>query len=373
MRNSLKIITDSLVLLYLLESLSGYGLQAAGAEALKKAADDTTGATSTSAPTSGSKSRPPFSLGTSKTRNISKFHATEKIDLGNFNLFHGNTIQAIRAYKLALSIDPDRYEAHQGLCNCYMRLGKTAAATSEAIAMHRLKPNDRNTLILLGNLYKNQGKLAEAIQHLEEAERLGAKSDALHTALGLALAQSGSLGEASRHLDIVLAREGKNLNADAHLGKAVVLYKQGKPEMALSDLDKSIQGKGGNNPLARNFKAEILYSLGRIEEAKAEYLTEIQKEDALPKSFQTLGNIYLKEEKTEAALKTFEQGQKWYPRDHDIALGKAVALEKLKRLPEAVEGYKKALTLIKDKNKAASWERHLLDLQAVLALRDTDK
>ena len=370
MPNYPNFLTACLAFLYLLAPIAISGASQALAQPQKTSlGTDTAGAASKSNPASNKV----FSLGTSKIRNISKFHATEKIDLGNFNLFHGNTVQAIRAYKLALAIDPDRFEAHQGLCNCYMRQGKTAAATGEALAMHRLKPNDSNTLILLGNLYKNQGKLTEAIHYLQEAQRLGAKSDALHTALGLALAQSGNLDEASSHLDLVLGREGKKLNADAHLGKAVVLYKQGKPEQALTDLDKSIKGKGGNNPLARNFKAEILYSLGRIEEAKSEYLTEIEKEDALAKSFQALGNIYLKEEKLEEALKTFEQGQKWYPRDADIALGKAVVLEKLKKLPEAVAVFKKAIPLIKEKSKADTWERHLLDLQAVLVMKESGK
>ncbi|HNG19984.1 MAG TPA: tetratricopeptide repeat protein [Candidatus Obscuribacter sp.] len=362
--------TAGLAFLYLLAPMAISASSPALAQPQKSTLGaDTAGATSKSTPAT----KKVFSLGTSKIRNISKFHATEKIDLGNFNLFHGNTSQAIKAYRLALAIDPNRFEAHQGLCNCYMRQGKVAMATNEALAMNQLRPKDLNTLILLGNLYKNQGKLAEAIRYLEQAERQGAKSDALHTALGLALAQSNGLDEASRHLDMVLGREGKNLNADAHLGKAVVLYKQGKKEDALAHLDKSIKGKGGNNPQARNFKAEILYSLGRIEEAKAEYHTEIEKEDALAKSFQALGNIYLKEEKLAEALKTFDQGQKWYPRDADIALGKAVALEKLKKLPEAVAVFKKAIPLIKEKGKADTWERHLLDLQAVLAIKESGK
>lgn len=305
-----------------------------------------------------------FSLGVTRTLSLSKHHAIEKLDLGNFNLFNGNTREAIAAYKAALAIAPDNWEAHYGLCNCYVSTRNYSKAISECQVMLQLKPNDKTTFLLLGNLLKSQGRIAESIATLQKAEKLGAKSSGLHTALGLALAQGDRLDEAMAHLNIALQQDKKGTNADAHLGKAVVLYKQSQKLEALSEIDKAIKARGGSYPQARNFKAEILTSLGRLEEAKTEYLIEINKEDALPSCFQALGNIYLKEGQLEEAAKTFTTGLKWYPKDSDICLGKAVTLEKQGKISAAIPIFRSALALIKDKNKLAIWQKHLLEIEA---------
>ncbi len=305
-----------------------------------------------------------FSLGVTRTLSLSKHHAIEKLDLGNFNLFNGNTKEAIAAYRAALAIAPDNWEAHYGLCNCYVSNRNYSKAISECQVMLQLKPNDKTTLFLLGNLLKSQGRITESIATLQRAEKLGAKGSGLHTALGLALAQGDKLDEAMAHLNIALQQDKRGTNADAHLGKAVVLYKQSQKLEALSEIDKAIKASGGRYPQARNFKAEILTNLGRMEEAKTEYLIEINNEDALPSCFQALGNIYLKEGNLEEAAKTFATGLKWYPKDSDIYLGKAVTLEKQGKISPAITAFRSALTLIKDKNKLAIWQKHLSDLEA---------
>jgi len=310
-----------------------------------------------------------FSLGVAKNKTVAKYHAVEKVDLGNFNLFNGNTRQAIEAYKAALELDPNRWEAHYGLSSCYTRKARFAEAIDECEDVLAQKPNDKNTLLLLGNLFKIQGRLPEAVATFERLEKLGVKTDALHTALGLALAQSNRLDEASTHLNLVLAKEGKTINSDAHLGEAVILFKQNKSEDALVHLDKAIRGRGGKYAQARDFKADILVHMGKIEEAKAEYLTEIKNEDPPASCFQALGNLYLQEQNFPAAIVIFDKGRKWYPRDEDIALGRAVTLERLKRLPEAILAFKKALPLVKEKNKMVQWQKHLLELQTITSPR----
>jgi len=310
-----------------------------------------------------------FSLGVTRTLSLSNNHAIEKLDLGNFNLFNGNTKEAIAAYRAALATAPNNWEAHYGLCNCYVSNRNYAKAIAECLMMLRLKPNDKTTLFLLGNLLKGIGRIDESIATLKRAEKLGAKGSSLHTSLGLALAQGDKLDEAMAHLNIALEQDKKGTNADAHLGKAVVLYKQSKKQEALSEIDKTIAARGGRYPQARNFKAEILTSMGHIDEAKAEYLTEINKEDALPSCFQALGNIYLNEGNLDEAGKTFATGLKWYPKDGDIYLGKAVTLEKQGDFSEAIRAFNSALPLIKDKNKLSIWQQHVSELAAAKSLR----
>lgn len=84
----------------------------------------------------------------------------------------------------------------------------------------------------------------------------------------------------------------------------------------------------------------------------------------MPSCFQALGNIYLKEGNLEEAAKTFATGLKWYPKDSDICLGKAVTLEKQGEISTAIPTFRSALSLIKDKNKLAIWQKHLAELEA---------
>jgi tetratricopeptide (TPR) repeat protein len=306
-----------------------------------------------------------FSLGVEKSRNASKLHAIEKLDLGNFNLFHGNTRQAIDAYKLTLQINHNQWEAHWGLCNCYVRQHKIDLAIQECQEVLALKPRHKDATLLLANLLKSRGQLVQSIQCFEAAKALGVNTVGLYTALGLALAQSGKLEEATVNLDKAIAMSKKGTNADAHLGKAVVSYKQGNKQQALIQLDKAIKDHGGTYTQARNFKAEILCDLGRLDEAKKEYLTEIGKEDPGPSCFQALGNIYLKEGNLGESLKIFAQGKKWYPRDAEIELGLGATLEKQKRFDDAIKSYRRAIILLHDKNKIAVWKKHLQDLEAL--------
>ncbi len=310
-----------------------------------------------------------FALGVSKVRNVSKVHAIEKLDLGNFNLFNGNTRQAIEAYKLALRINPDLWEAHYGLCTCYVRKHKMDLAMSECQKVLALKPKHKESVLLLANLLKSQGRLAESIKHYELAQSMGVKSSDLYTGLGLAQAQSGDLTGAVANLDTAIALAKKHINPQAHLGKAVVAFKLGDKQEALTELDIAIKEHGGKYTEARNFKAEILVSMGQLDGAKKEYQTEIKKEDPGPACFQALGNIYLKENNLVEAQKTFLLGSKWYPRDPDILLGLAVVLERQGQLPEAVLAYQCAIKRLREPAKMLQWQKHLKELEVLVAKR----
>lgn len=292
-----------------------------------------------------------------------KVKAVEKVDLGNFNLFNGNTKQAIRAYEHALSCDPDRWDAHFGLANCYFNKKDYQKAIQECRAVLKSKPNHKQTLLFLGNLLRAQGRPDEAAVHLQRCVALGMRTDAAYASLGLALAQNGDLAEAEKALAMVL--KGKAKNPEAHLGKAVVLYKKGSHQEAVKELKTAISQRRGRMPEARNFRGDILYVLGRKEEAKKEYLEAIEKDDPLPGSFQALGNIYLDECNIDESLRIFSLGEKWYPGDSKIALGKAVALERKGRLADALRSYRKAIALYKDDTGARPWIDHLRQLSEI--------
>lgn len=308
-----------------------------------------------------------FNIGITKTQEVKKANAVRKLDLGNFNLFHGNTNQAIEAYKTAITLYPDLWQAHYGLANCYVARRKYDLALEHYQEVLSIKPNHKDVNLVIANLLRAQGRLGDSLKYYKRASDTGLKSAALFTSWGLAQAQSGHLDEAIKLLEQGEELSKKKPSADIYLGKGVVYYKQGNFEEAIKQLDIAIKKSGGKNPQVRNFKAEILYAQGKKDEAISEYETEINHEDALPAAFQALGNIYLNDGRIDDALKTFERGSKWYPRNVDILLGRAVCYEKQNKLPEAILAYKKAILRSKNKIAMQKWSKHVAELLIVVA------
>lgn len=308
-------------------------------------------------------SLPVFKLKAAKAQEVKRSQAIKKLDLGNFNLYHGNTKQAVIAYKNALAVYPDLFEAHYGLANCYVLQKKYDSAIGEYLEVLSLKPKHKESLVTLGNLYKAEGRVGDALKYFEQAESAGLNTSMFYTAWGLALAQSNNLEQAKLKLAKAEKMNKSKAPSEIFLGKGVIDYKEGNLEKALEDLDTAIKKKVGNNPQARNFKAEILYAMGKVEEAKKEFIIEIEKEDAVPAAFQVLGNIYLQEGKLEQAQKAFELGCKWYPKNPDIILGKAVCLEKQGKLVEAVDAYMNAVSCSANKDQMQKWINHVMDLK----------
>lgn len=310
-----------------------------------------------------------LSVGVSKTRNLSPFHAVEKLDLGNFNLYHGNTRQAINAYRTAIQINPELWEAHWGLANCYVRRKQADSAIQECLRVLELKPRHKNATMLLASLYKAKGKFDLAILWFEKSRTLGVNSAELYTGLGLTQVQSGLLSEGKVNLKKALELSKKQINARANLGLAVIAYKEGDKEQAMSLLDLSIKQQGGRFTEARSFRANILLSTGKKEEAKKEYHAIIANEDPVPENFQALGNIYLNEQKLDEAFKIFLQGSKWFPEDSDILLGLAVVLERQNRMKESILAYRAAINRLKESDKKAQWKKHLNELELLMSKR----
>ncbi|MBP7861450.1 tetratricopeptide repeat protein [bacterium] len=308
-----------------------------------------------------------FNIGVTKNQEVKKANAVRKLDLGNFNLYHGNTNQAIEAYKTAIAFYPDLWEAHYGLANCYVSKRKYNLAIDQYLEVLSIKPNHKESNLVIANLFRAQGRLDDSLKYYQRASSAGLKSSDLFTSWGLAQAQSGHLDEAIKLLEQGEALSQKKKNADIYLGKGVVHYKQGNLEEAIKQLDIAIKKSGGKNPQARNFKAEILYATGKKAEAISEYETEINHEDALPAAFQALGNIYLNDGKIDDALKIFERGRKWYPSNVDILLGRAVCFEKQNKLPEAILAYRKAILRSKNKMAMQNWIKHVQELVILVA------
>jgi len=86
-----------------------------------------------------------------------------------------------------------------------------------------------------------QGKLAEAIEHYQQAVRIRPDYAEAHNNWGVVLTQQGKLAEAIEHFQQALRIQPEN--AEAHNNWGVVLDRQGKPAEAIEHFQQALRIK----------------------------------------------------------------------------------------------------------------------------------
>jgi len=135
---------------------------------------------------------------------------------------------------------------------------------------HALRATRDNYLIEnnLGNELLRQGRLQEAIPHLETAIRLNpAYADAFLN-LGDALSEAGRPEEARRHLEQALSLRPNDPGAHHSLG--LVLYRLGRQQESIAHLEAAVRLRPDLVEALSNL-GNVLYYSGRYEEAEARY------------------------------------------------------------------------------------------------------
>lgn len=113
----------------------------------------------------------------------------------------------------------------------------------------------------LGRLHLRQGKVREALPHLQEAARLASSSPYVMSSLGAVYFQLGKLDEAQRALDTALVLNPSS--TVAHLRLARVLQDQGKRAEALKHLQQ-IEDMAPSFPEIDRLLGVLLGQLNRI-------------------------------------------------------------------------------------------------------------
>src|SRR5205085_1784022 len=90
-------------------------------------------------------------------------------DSGQCLLQLHNAAEAARCFEFVLSEQPDHVECHRGLAVVYYDQGATDRALEHLRAVARLDPGDGRPHRLMGLIYKDMGRLSEAVASYEEA------------------------------------------------------------------------------------------------------------------------------------------------------------------------------------------------------------
>jgi tetratricopeptide (TPR) repeat protein len=289
--------------------------------------------------------------------------AQSKMQLGELLFFNGNIDGAINAFRYAIALDPKRWDAHLNLVNMYIQKNDFPAAIEECREVLKVKPDHKDVHLILGNLLRAQNDLDGAIAELMKALESGANPAVVHNAVGLVHLQKGDHDKADEHLQKAIAAQPKNF-PDAHLTRAVVLFKKGKKEEAIAELDIAIKQKG-KYPEAHNAKGDMLQADKKFDEAIIEYQKAIEEEPKYAQAWANIANIYFSQEKIDEARKAYQKAKDINPQDKNLCYGLGLMLEKLGKVSEAIPEFEAGLANDNDPQMKAQIQAHVDQLKGV--------
>jgi tetratricopeptide (TPR) repeat protein len=213
---------------------------------------------------------------------------------------------------------------------------------SEALWRHALAVTRDNATAhdYLGQALLRQGKLDEAEHHFRQSLRIRDVSSATHGNLAILLAEKGELDEAARHF--VQSLRVNPDSALAYTGLAGVRIRQDR----LDDARKLLQHALSLEPRlldARRGLGKLAEAEGDLAEAETQYRTAVADWPGASQPRLDLAHVLRRRGKHEQALSFLEQlvqTERDSPAVHDH-LGQT--LEALRRLPEAIEHYDRAV------------------------------
>jgi len=274
--------------------------------------------------------------------------AGKEIERAEFLFFHGDRLGAIEMLEKAREIDGDDIDIHTRLLNLYVLEKMHKEAKEECRVLMKMKPDSSVNYLMLANLEKEDNNLDAAIEILKSAPA-DSKSDAdLASLLGFCYLQAGKILEAKNSFQKSVSIDKKK--TDARVGLAISLWRDGDVENGLKTIDQAIAEAPEMGDL-RKLRGDMLAAAGKFEEALREL--EIAKEKKVKNIHSSMGQIYLKQNKTVEAEAALRKATEQNVEDSLSFFLLGQIYEKDGKLDEAIKEYRNSAYLEKDKETAS--------------------
>lgn len=242
----------------------------------------------------------------------------------------------------------------------YHRAGQLVEAERLYRQIIAAAPQTADAWQLLGALDFQQGRHAEAVEHIQRALDLGSRHTGLYNNLGAALRALGRNDEAIVALRQSLDLDPRNAGAWNNLGNALketgqLDQVQGAYQRAV-ELDPKLADAHDN--LARLFQSQHA-----IDRAIHHYRQSVQHKPHNPRSHNNLGTLLLLAGQREAALHAFDTAIAQQPGYARAWNNRGTALRELGRPIEAEEAFRRALDLDATLYEAANNYGEVLGVQ----------
>ncbi len=242
----------------------------------------------------------------------------------------------------------------------YHRAGQLVEAERLYRQIIAAAPQTADAWQLLGALDFQQGRHAEAVEHIQRALDLGSRHTGLYNNLGAALRALGRNDEAIVALRQSLDLDPRNAGAWNNLGNA--LKETGQLDQVQAAYQRAVELDpklaDAHDNLARLFQSQHA-----IDRAIHHYRQSVQHKPHNPRSHNNLGTLLLLAGQREAALHAFDTAIAQQPGYARAWNNRGTALRELGRPIEAEEAFRRALDLDATLYEAANNYGEVLGVQ----------
>jgi tetratricopeptide (TPR) repeat protein len=257
----------------------------------------------------------------------------------------GRLEDAIEAYRRAVALRPDYFEAWNNLGNALRsvrRFDESIASVREAL---RLRPD-------LAAIHSNLGLALAAVGRFEEAAASQKRAIELmpdfapaHNNLGLALRGLDRAEESL--LCYERAIELAPGFVEAHRNRAAALQSLKRLDEAASSYERALQLDPACAEAHYNL-ANVFRDLKRLDDAIASYRRSLERKSDLIEAHLNLGDTLRELGRPDEAVVSFERVLAMDARHLAAYRGLGMALREMNRLDDAVAAYRSALELVPD-------------------------
>ena len=292
--------------------------------------------------------------------------------------------QAIEQYKLALEADPDSVTLENGLANLYFRLGRireAVAAAQEQINKHpdnvdahmllghvylrslgdgqnpqsgemlqaaikeyetiaKLKPNDVETHLLLGQLYGLAHDSAKAEAEFKAAQKIDPNSEEVVLSIARLYSEQGDLAHAAKVIEDVPA-DDRSARMDFALAGIYDQLKQ--PKNAVKAYRAAVD-EDPDNADARRGLAAALAASGQMDEAAKVYAQILGSDPQDAQALIRQADIQRQQGHYEQALATLKKAATLVSDNVELSYNEALVYDALGRFDESIKTLKQLLT-----------------------------
>jgi tetratricopeptide (TPR) repeat protein len=193
-------------------------------------------------------------------------------------------------------------------------------------------PDDPRATNELGNAYRDDGKVLEALALYEKAIKIDPENPGPNLNAGFIQLRLGNLETAEWHYREALRK--KPDYPDAHLNLGNVLVSRGRQAEALEHYDMALKQKPDFFE-ALMARANTLGTLNRFQESLAFYVEAMRRRPDRFEVYSDLGTAYFKMGRFEEALRSYYEALQRQPEAAVLHLSAANTLRKLRRYEEA--------------------------------------
>lgn len=318
-----------------------------------------------------------------------RFH-TER---ANKAMSRHNLPEAVAAYRLALTIDPEDASIHYNLAVALDRLGSRTDAIEEFRQALELDPDYRDAHFNLGVALSEEGRAAEASRHFEWAYKIDPEDQQSHLEWAITLYELNQDKVAESELRSIVEAEPENSRALLYLG--AILADGGKGDLAMRQLEEVLELSDDSEERAQAHLLMAIESerVGRDEEAVIQFQAALDENPGLSPARARLGSALARLGRFGQAAQQFEAAVEADPDSEGLRFGHAMTLllgedyvQALSVLDRSVAALPDSVSLkhllarllatspdesVRDGGRALELAQEVLDLQASLVHSET--